>query len=250
MSVFVISEIGVSHNGSLREAEQLIVASKRAGANACKFQCFDADKLGRPEIKHLQLSRDDLFGLKQYAERQGIEFCCTPFDVDSLNWLVDIGVKRLKIASGCIWNGDILAAAAVSGLPIILSTGMADAGEIDEAYSYFTECDITLLHCTSAYPCPPQDANLLAMLGLTAPYGYSDHTDGITAALAATALGATVIEKHITLNRLAEGPDHLASVQPQTFKAMVQGIREIEVMLGNGVKRAMPSEAECMKVWR
>lgn len=250
MSVFIIAEAGVNHSGSLREAEALIVAAKRCGADCVKFQLFDAAKLGRPEIAHLQIGKSDMLGLKLYADRLGIEFMCTPFDVEALNFLVSIGVKRLKIGSGSITNAPLLDAAKRSGLPLIVSTGMCGLQEIRDAQLR----NATILHCTSAYPCPPQDVNLRAMLTIgrlfNTAVGYSDHTDGIDASIAAAALGATVIEKHLTLDRNAVGPDHLSSIAPESFRFMVRAIREIELMLGDGIKRPMPSESDCMKIWR
>lgn len=253
MSVFIIAESGVNHNGSLREAEKLIVAAKRCGADAVKFQLFDADLLKRPAIKHLQLSYDDMAGLKQYADRQGIEFMCTPFDVAALEFLVGIGVRRLKIGSGSITDLALMVAAHESELPLIVSTGMSDDDRIGCALDIIGTNDVTLLHCTSAYPCPLEDVNLAAMSDLwrfMCPVGYSDHTRGILASLAATACGATVIEKHLTLDRNATGPDHKSSIEPAEFKTMAAGIRDIEVMMGDGVKRVMASEAACMEVWR
>lgn len=252
MSVFVIAEAGVCHNGSLREAEKLIVAAKRSGADAVKFQLFDSEKLKRPEIKHLQISQDDMAGLKLYSERQGIEFLCTPFDVESLEFLVEIGVRYLKIASGCLKNFPLLYSAHQSGLPVILSTGMSTIGDITKTLSYLSS-NVTLLHCTSSYPCPINEVNLAAMdtlrehFGL--PVGYSDHTSGIVVAIAAVARGAKIIEKHITLDRNAEGPDHKSSIEPKEFRIMVESIRDIEKAIGTGEKKAQPSEAKTMKVW-
>jgi sialic acid synthase SpsE len=257
----IIAEAGVNHNGSLREAEKLIVAAKRCGADAVKFQLFDAGLLKRPDIAHLQLSYDDMAGLKLYAARQGIEFLCSPFDVGALEFLVSIGVKRLKIGSGSITDLALMVAAQQSGLPLIISTGMSDTDRIEAALDVTGTDNVTLLHCTSAYPCPPEDVNLSAMDALRAfralgsprdepAVGYSDHTRGILASLAAVARGATVIEKHLTLDRGAVGPDHLSSANPVEFKTMVSGIRDIETMLGDGIKRVMPSEADCVRIWR
>lgn len=250
---FIIAEAGVNHNGSLREAEKLIVAAKRCGADAVKFQLFDADKLKRPEIKHLQIGPKDMYGLAKYAERQGIQFLCTPFDVLACGWVATVCWK-IKIASGCINDYELLQAASDTNLPIILSTGMATPREIENAYVRISGSPVTLLHCTSAYPCPPEDVNLKAMDTLHkhfgCPVGYSDHTQGITAAIAAVARGATIIEKHLTLNRGAVGPDHWSSIEPGEFKQMVQAIRQVETMLGDGEKRPRPSEEPCMRIWK
>lgn len=248
---FIIAEAGVNHNGDLREAEKLIVAAKRSGADAVKFQLFDAHKLKRPEIKHLQISQADMAGLKLYADRQGIEFMCTPFDAESLDFLVGIGVKKLKIASGCLKNYQLLYAAHQSCLPVILSTGMSSLEDVKSALSTLS-ANVSLLHCTSAYPCPINEVNLKAMdtlRVLSGSVGYSDHTEGINIALAAVARGATVIEKHLTLDRNAVGPDHKASIEPKEFKIMVDAIREIEMAIGTGEKKPQPSETDVMKVW-
>lgn len=249
---FIIAEAGVCHNGNLREAEKLIVAAKRSGADAVKFQLFDADKLKRPEIKHLEISQEDMYGLKQYADRQGIEFLCTPFDVESLEFLVGIGVRFIKIASGCLKNFPLLSAAHQSGLPIILSTGMCTLADVKSALGVLG-WNVNLLHCTSSYPCPIDEVNLSAMDTLrktfSLPVGYSDHTSGIVVAIAAVARGAKAIEKHLTLDRNAEGPDHKSSIEPKDFRIMVDAIRDIEKAIGTGEKRAQPSEAKTMEIW-
>lgn len=261
---FIIAEAGVNHNGDLRQAEKLIVAAKQTGADAVKFQLFDADKLKRPEIKWLQISQPDMHGLKLYAERQRIEFLCTPFDVESLEFLVRIGVKRLKIGSGCLTNKNLLEAAKKSNLPIILSTGMSTLTEIDNALEilgygqpcFYVERDIALLHCTSAYPCPLEDVNLRALevmnfrWGERCKLGYSDHTEGILASLSAVARGADIIEKHLTLDRTAAGPNHLASIEPYVFETMVTSIRSIEILLGDRFKKSRLAEESCRKIWR
>ena len=253
MSVFVIAEAGVNHNGNMRIAEHLIVAAKRAGADAVKFQLFDAEKLGRPELKPLQLSIGQMADLKAYADKQEIEFMCTPFHAGAITGLVNIGIKRLKISSGCIKDKLLLKIAAASAYPIILSTGMSDMGEVYEAIEALDPSKLTLLHCTSAYPCPISDVNLKAMLSMkkafNVPVGYSDHTQGITIPIAATAMGATVIEKHLTLDRMMSGPDHAASIEPGEFRVMVSAIRTVEEAMGTGIKEPQPSEAETRKIW-
>jgi N,N'-diacetyllegionaminate synthase len=248
MRVDVIAEVGVNHNGNWLKALDLIDAAKTAGADVVKFQLFSADKLKRPELRPLELSQIHMRALKAHCEEVGIEFLCTPFDLDSLQFLVDLGVKRLKISSGCITNKSLLTAAKNSGLPIIISTGMSTPDQAWDAYRLLGHC--TTLHCTSAYPCPVEDVNLRVLDRLPPPFGYSDHTDGIIVALAAVARGATVIEKHLTLDRDQNGPDHKASVEPDEFKDMVDGIRYLEKALGDGIKRPMPSEKPAMKIWR
>jgi len=251
MSIFVIAEAGVNHNGDMRTAERLIVAAKRAGADACKFQLFDADLLGRPEIKWLQFSAAQMADLKAYADRQGIEFMATPFDVDAIAALAPL-VKRMKVSSGCLTNIALLEAVAATNLPVILSTGMSYDRDIMEALKVLSDRDVTILHCTSAYPCPISDVNLLAMTYMKrfdCPVGYSDHTQGITVAIAAAAMGATVIEKHLTLDRTMSGPDHAASIEPEEFRVMVSAIRTVEEARGLCRKEPQPSEAATMKIW-
>ena len=253
MNIFIVAEIGVNHQGSLTKAKHLIRSAMRAGADAAKFQLFNADKLGRPELKGLELSQKQIAELKADCEKVGIEFMCTPFDIESVKFLHRLGVKRLKIGSGSLTDTVLLMAAQTTGLPIILSTGMSAMGEIKLALSILRKPQVTLLHCTSAYPCPVHDVNLSAIRRMRAewniPIGYSDHTDGITIAIAAAALGITVLEKHITLDKDAEGPDHKASITPGEFAAMVHAIRRVEAAMGDGLKRPMPSEAATMKVW-
>lgn len=249
---FVIAEAGVNHCGRFDTALRLIDAAKAAGADAVKFQCFNAAALNRPELKPLEVSIRQLHDFAAYAESLGLEFMCTAFGVPELHEILPL-IRRIKIASGSLTNDELLKAAAKTGLPIILSTGMSTMDQIEHAQNVLEAHEITLLHCVSAYPCPLAEANLNAMWELRVygdPVGYSDHTDGIVAPLAAAALGASVIEKHLTLDRLSAGPDHLASIEPATFRIMVDGIRAVEVALGDGVKRHMPSEAPAMAFWR
>lgn len=253
MTTFVIAEAGVCHNGDFETALRLADAAKWAGADAVKYQLFTSQKLwGDDRIKHLELSQPQMKDIAAYCKSLGIEFMCTPFDVESLYYLVSLKVKRLKISSGCLTNTDLLYAAYQSGLPVILSTGMSTEAEIGEALSMLA-INVTLLHCTSSYPCRLEDVNLKAMDRLKRfhrPVGYSDHTDVITVAIAAVARGATVIEKHLTLDRNQEGPDHKASITPKTFKAMKLGIMEVEYALGDGIKRVLPCEEALRKAWR
>jgi sialic acid synthase SpsE len=242
---FIIAEAGVNHNGEMYLAKRLIDSAKECGADAVKFQLFSSEKLNRPELKKLELSTSQIHDLMEYCE--GIEFMCTPFDVQSLEVLINLGIKRIKIGSGSVHNADLMKAAIDSGLPLIISTGMLALEELSDLQALE---NVTLLHCTSAYPCPLSDANLNVLDFMWEPFGYSDHTTGILVSMAAVAKGASVIEKHLTLDKHSEGPDHKASIEPHEFKAMVHGIRQIELALGDGKKRPMPSEAPAMKIWR
>ena len=250
---FIIAEAGVNHNGDIQEAHRLIVSAKRCGANAVKFQHFNSQRLwGDDRIEQYELTAKQQAMLKEQADALGIEYMCTAFDCQSLDEILPL-VKRIKISSGCITDRDLLMAANNSGLPVIMSTGMADEEEVTIAASYFRMNMVTLLQCTSAYPCPIDQVNLIAIQHLWLEYGYevgfSDHTTTISIPIAAAALGATVIEKHLTLNRNADGPDHKASIEPAQFKLMVQGIREVEQALGDGIKRVQPDELELRSVW-
>jgi N,N'-diacetyllegionaminate synthase len=244
----VICEIGVNHDGSFNQAIEMIDVAKECGADTVKFQLFDSEKLRRPQLKPLELRLRDIQRLMDHCKDVDIEFLCTPFDVESLWALFDLGVKRLKISSGCLKNVPMLKAAVETGLPVILSTGMSTEGQMWEAYNFLGHP--TILQCTSAYPTPFEDVNLKVLERLFQPYGLSDHTQGIYIPMAAVAMGASVIEKHFTLDSTAKGPDHASSLEPPDFEEMVKGIRQIEKALGEGVKRPMPSEAETMKLWR
>ena len=254
---FVIAEAGVNHGGDLYQAKCLALVASHAGANAIKIQTFDAAKLDPPgkrrELLHrFELTQQQHIELRDFAGEIGIEFMSTPFDPDSLRFLVEIGVKRIKIASGQLDNWPLLEAARDSGVPILLSTGMATYQQIASALATTGASRTTLLHCTSAYPCPAEDVNLRALATLRANFGgevgFSDHSEGIEAAIAAVALGATVIEKHLTLDRNAEGPDHKASIEPDEFARMVAGVRRVEAMMGDGIKQPRPSEAAAQAV--
>lgn len=254
---FIIAEAGVNHCGSFRLALELVDAAQESGADAVKFQLFDSSKfkkhvLPRWELKKLELSKSQMRDIAAYCKACGIEFICTPFDVESLDYLASLEVKRLKIGSGCIRNNDLLYAAYQTGLPVILSTGMSSLSEVKEALSMLAS-NVTLLHCTSAYPCPIEAVNLKAMDVLRdtfdLPVGYSDHTLGTTVALCAVARGATVIEKHLTMNKHLDGPDHKSSLEPFEFRKMVDGIRSVEKALGDGVKMPQPCELELKSMW-
>ena len=277
-SVLIIAEAGVNHNGSLLTAKQLADAAKASGADIVKYQLFNADKLAstraqkaqyqkkntysnesqRDMLQKLELSFDEFKELKSYCDAIGIEFWATSFDVEGTEFLVrDLGVSRLKIPSGEINDYPYLVNVGSFGLPVILSCGMSTISEIRAAICLLRESgadDITLLHCNTQYPTPYQDVNLLAMVQMGedfgVQFGYSDHTLGIEVPIAATALGASVIEKHFTLNRDFNGPDHRASLTPHELKSMVRSIRNIEKSLGNSQKSVTRSEAENRAVAR
>lgn len=270
---YVIAEAGVNHNGSLDIAARLIAAAAEAGADAVKFQTFDTDSLvvarapqaqyqrsrapasgQREMLATLELPTDALAGLRDHAARHGITFLSTPFDLVSLQVLVDLGVPAVKIGSGDLTNALLLRAAAATGRPLLLSTGMATSEEIRAALDIVGDVPVVLLQCTSAYPTPAEDANLRAIPALREQFGrevgFSDHTLGTVAAIAATALGASIIEKHFTLDRSLAGPDHAASLEPAALAELVAGVREAHRALGDGVKAPRPIEAEMMRVAR
>lgn len=276
--VFVIAEAGVNHDGDLARALALCDAALAAGADAVKFQTFRAEDLvvpGAPTaeyqkrqtgaqdqfamLRQLELSPQQHERIRDHCNAIGIEFFSTPFSVAAVDLLVALGVRRLKLPSGELTHRALVEHACATGLPVLLSTGMATLAEVQETLSWAravrgTLAGITVLHCTSAYPAPDTALNLRAIatmreaLGL--PVGYSDHSTGIEAALAAVSLGATVIEKHLTLDRTLPGPDHAASLEPAEFAAMVQGIRRITPMLGDGLKVPRPEEQDAARVAR
>ena len=304
--IYIIAEAGVNHNGSSEMAFQLVDAAVEAGANAVKFQTFKAEKLvtksadkagyqkatsGAGEsqydmLKRLELSYEMHHQLIGYCKKKGIEFLSTAFDTDSLRFLVDdLGLTTLKIPSGEITNGPLLFEHAQTGCDLILSTGMATLGEVEEALgviafgllgdknndikpsraafqqAYFSEQGqatlkekVTVLHCTTEYPAPAKEINLNAMLTMHHAFGlktgYSDHSEGITVPIAASAMGATLIEKHFTLDKTLPGPDHKASLEADELKQMVTAIRMVEQVMGNGVKGPMPSEFKNREVAR
>ncbi|MCF7804221.1 MAG: N-acetylneuraminate synthase [Candidatus Marinimicrobia bacterium] len=276
---FIIAEAGVNHNGNINIAKRLIDAAVQAGSDAVKFQAFIADKLvskgakkadyqiknmSKSEeaqyemLKKLEFSNKDFRELKDYCDSNDIEFMTTPFDEDSADSVVDL-LKRIKIPSGEITNLPFVKYLAQKGKPLILSTGMSTLGEVEKAVNILAENQnidegdiptLTVLHCTTNYPCPYEEVNLNAMLTLknafNLPVGYSDHTLGIEVPIAAAAMGATVVEKHFTLDRSMEGPDHKASLEPDELKRMVQSIRNIEIAIGDGRKRPNQSELKIM----
>jgi len=269
----VIAEAGVNHNGDLGMARQLIDAAAEAGADLVKFQTFSADRLvtthagkadyqiratdGRESqhamLRRLELSREMHEALIAHCALRGIRFFSTAYDSQSIDLLLELGADRFKIPSGEITNLPYLRHVGSLGKPVILSTGMATLGEIEAAVDVLERAGtprgrVTVLHCNTEYPTPMADVNLRAMLTIRDAFGvavgYSDHTKGIEVAVAAVALGATVIEKHFTLARNLPGPDHQASLEPDDLKAMVASIRNIESALGDGIKRPSPSEAK------
>ena len=269
MSIRIIAEAGVNHNGSMELAKKMVDKAKEAGADYIKFQTFQPEKLvskyaakaeyqkkttGSEEsqlemLKKLALTREDFRELKDYCKEAGIGFISTPFDLESIDFLERLDMDFWKVPSGEITNLPYLIKIAKTGRPIVMSTGMCQMEEIEEALTWLKKSgagEITLLHCNTQYPTPMEDVNLNAMQSLRRqfqlPVGYSDHTQGIEVPIAAVALGATVIEKHFTLDQTMEGPDHMASLAPEELTAMVRGIRNIEKALGDGEKGVTPSE--------
>ncbi len=268
----IVAEAGVNHNGDIEMAHRMIDAAAESGADLVKFQTFTADGLVTrwaekaiyqkqtteatesqyDMLRRLELNRQMHESLMAHCRERGIGFLSTPFDTVSVDLLVELGIERFKIPSGEITNLPYLRHIGRYGKPIILSTGMATLGEIEAALSILEKAGtqkglITVLHCNTDYPTPMNDVNLLAMLTIRDAFGvevgYSDHTLGIEVPVAAMALGATIIEKHFTLDRNLPGPDHRASLEPGELKAMVQAIRNIELALGDGIKRTSKSEA-------
>jgi N,N'-diacetyllegionaminate synthase len=268
----IIAEAGVNHNGDLSLAKQLIDAAADAGADVIKFQTFNADRQvtrtahkadyqtqttdgnesQHEMLRRLELSEAMHHELISHCSSRRIGFFSTGFDIESVDLLVSLGQDQYKIPSGEITNLPYLQHIGRLGKAVILSTGMATLGEIEEAIDVLVlagtlRTNVTVLHCTTEYPTPMNEVNLRAMQSIHAAFGlavgYSDHTPGIEVAIAAVAMGATVIEKHFTLDRNLPGPDHKASLEPEELKAMVAAIRNIEIALGDGVKRLTPSEA-------
>ena len=273
MKTFIIAEAGVNHNGDMAMARQLIDVAADAGADLVKFQTFSADRLVTADAKKagyqmqttdagesqhamlrkLELTRDMHVTLMAHCQARGIQFFSSGFDRESVDFLAQLGLDRFKIPSGEITNLPYLRHVGHHGKPVILSTGMATLDEIGAALAVLEQAGtprnrFTVLHCTTEYPTPMTDVNLRAMLTIRDTFdvavGYSDHTTGIEVAIGAVALGATVIEKHFTLDRNLPGPDHKASLEPAELKAMVTAIRNIEIALGDGIKRPGASEAK------
>jgi N,N'-diacetyllegionaminate synthase len=277
--IFIIAEAGVNHNGSLELAKKLIEAAVEAGADSVKFQTFKADNLVSKNaqkaeyqkqttaadesqyemIKKLELDENAHRELIRYCHEKKIMFLSTPFDLESIELLNNFEMPIFKIPSGEITNLPYLRIIAKLGKEVIISTGMADIGEIEDALGVLIQAGtpkekITVLHATTEYPCPIEDVNLRAMRTIGTAFGvkvgYSDHTQGIEVPIAAAAMGACVIEKHFTLDRSLPGPDHKASLEPKELKAMVTAIRNIEAALGSGIKVIAPSEARNKPVAR
>ncbi len=267
--VFIIAEAGVNHNGDIKKAKRLIDVAAGAGADAVKFQTFKAENLvcknakkakyqlettDRSEtqyemLKKLELTEPMHKELMEYSTKKNILFLSTPFDIESIKLLSTLGMQVFKIPSGEITNLPYLREIAGQKKKVILSTGMSSMDEVKAAVDVLRRNgaeDITLLHCNTQYPTPLSDVNLFAMVkmheAIGLPVGYSDHTQGIEIPIAAAALGAAVIEKHFTLDKNMEGPDHKASLEPQELNRMVEGIRKIEQALGNGIKQTSESE--------
>ncbi|MGE4556719.1 MAG: N-acetylneuraminate synthase [Desulfovibrionaceae bacterium] len=292
--VFIIAEAGVNHNGSLDMAMDLVEAAHEACADAVKFQTFSAASIASANaakagyqlqttdagesqldmLRRLELSPTEHKALYERCRKLGLEFMSTPFDLDSVDVLTGLGVSRLKVPSGEITNGPLLLKVARTGLPLIVSTGMATLGEVEAclgalAYGMLDAADapgveafarvfaseeggrllrerVTLLHCTTEYPAPLDEVNLRAMGTLSSafglPVGYSDHTEGISVAVAAAARGARIIEKHFTLDKTLPGPDHKASLEPRELATMVRSVRAVESALGHGRKVPGPAE--------
>ena len=266
---FVIAEAGVNHNGDVGLAHRLVDVAADAGADAVKFQTFQADRLvsaGSPKAKYqientsaegsqgdmlaeLELTRDEFGSLFEHARQRGIVFISTPFDEQSASELLSIGVPAFKVSSGDLTNRGLLRYLGALKKPVIISTGMSYLGEVEQAVGCLQDANaeaVAILQCTSNYPAPPEAINLRVMetlrLAFGVPVGYSDHTAGLPVALASAARGAAILEKHFTLDRALPGPDHKASIVPNELAALVKGIRDIEMALGGA--RKVPEAAE------
>lgn len=275
MSVYIIAEAGVNHNGSVEIAKKLCLAAKEAGADAIKFQTWVTEKIITKNVKQadyqsentgsdqsqydmlkaLELTYNEFRELKSYCDEIGIQFASTADEQDSLDFLIKIGIPFVKVGSGEIGNVSYLRYIGSKGLPVILSTGMSTLNDVEISLNALKEGgakSISLLHCTTSYPCPYEGVNLKAMDTLKNTFGcnvgYSDHTPGIEVPVAAVARGAEIIEKHFTLNKDMEGPDHIASTEPDKFKQMVDSIRNIEKALGTGIKQPTGDEKKISRV--
>ena len=272
--VFIIAEAGDNHNGSIDLAKKLIEVALEAKADAVKFQTFKTEEviskmakmaeyqkknLGIEEsqfdmVKKLELSFEDFEELKRYTEDKGLMFLSTPFDLESCDFLNNLGLNIFKIPSGEITNLPYLRKINSFKKDVILSTGMAALDEIQAALDVLKDCNVSLLHCTTEYPCPYDAVNMNAMLTLKAkfnlPVGYSDHTQGIEIPIMAAAMGAEIIEKHFTLDKNMEGPDHKASLEPDELKQMVKAIRNVEKAFGDGKKEPQPAEIKNIAIAR
>jgi N,N'-diacetyllegionaminate synthase len=272
--VFVIAEIGINHGGSVHEAIKLVDEAAGCGADAVKFQTFHADRLmianrdrfaqqeGSSEsayqmFRRLELTWEDHEKLKGHADSRGILFISTPFDEESVDFLDDLGVPAFKVASSDITHVPLLRRIAAKVKPVLISTGMSYLKEVSEAIWALKSGgarEVLLLHCVSTYPAPPESLNLRSIQTLREqfglPVGFSDHTQGILFSLAAAVLGAVLIEKHFTLDRNAQGPDHKVSMDPSELRALIQDLRKVEVSLGDGRKRPCRIEGENRRLSR
>lgn len=273
----IIAEAGVNHNGDIGLAREMVDAAREVGADALKLQTFRAGLLAAPSagqaeyqlrsigrrqtqlemLESLELTHDEHLEIRDRCESLGLVFLSTPFDEVSADMLGQLGVPAFKTSSGDLTHLGLLSHIARKQRPMIISTGMATLGEIEQAVSAVERAgssELVLLHCVSDYPAAPEDVNLRAMKTLSLAFGYpvglSDHTQGLAIALAAAALGATVIEKHFTLDRSLPGPDHQASLEPSELSELVSGVRAVEAALGDGRKRPCDSELEVAKVAR
>jgi len=272
--VFIIAEAGVNHNGKLGAALKLCDIAKRAGADAVKFQTYKTEliasesaRMGAYQRRNIGCSKKTLFQMlkelelpfeafrkiKRHCAQLGIEFLSTPDDIQSLDFLIDIGMNKIKVGSAMIDNRPFLESVAAKKKQVLLSTGMSSLNEIKIAYNILKKNaapTVALLHCTTSYPCPMDEVNLKVILGLKQVFntdiGYSDHTLGIEVPVAAVALGAKIIEKHFTLDKHMKGPDHSASLCPSELAAMVLAVRNIEKALGSAVKKPTRSELKNM----
>ena len=278
-NVFIIAEAGVNHNGDVETAMQLVDAAAGAGADAVKFQTFKAEtlvNLSTPKaayqkaatstgesqfsmLKRLELSYDDFVRLYDHCGRRNIEFISTAFDLESVEFLHNLGVQTWKIPSGEVTNLPLIRKIGGYKQPVIVSTGMCSLGDVEACLDILLAAgvrkkQITLLHCTTEYPTPVAEVNLSAMSTMTDAFkvstGYSDHTPGIEISIAAAAMGAVVIEKHFTLDKNFPGPDHKASIDPGELSEMVRCIRNVTLAMGDGVKRMREAEAKNREVVR
>ena len=279
MRTLIVAEAGVNHNGDLSLAKRLIDVAADAEADLIKFQTFSAKNIATHSVskadyqyestdidesqyamlEKLELTEEMHLELIEYSQQRGIGFFSTGFDIDSVDMLIRLGQVRFKVPSGEITNLPLLRHIGKQNKEVILSTGMSDLIEVGNAIEILehagtSRSKITALHCTTAYPAPMNDVNLSAMLSIQKAFGvsvgYSDHSEGIEVAIAAVALGAKIIEKHFTLDKTLPGPDHKASLEPDELKKMITAIRNIELALGDGVKRIMPSELKNRQVAR
>ena len=274
---FIIAEIGVNHNGDIEIAKQLIDVAVKVGADAVKFQTFKAEKLASPSakkaayqdtndpraesqmdmLKRLELTEDEFREAARYSRERGMEFLSTPFDEDSADFLASLDVSAFKVGSGDLISLDFLAHIARHGKPMIISTGMGTLAETADAVAVIEAAGnppLAILHCVSQYPAAPEDANIRAMDTMAAafnvPIGWSDHTMGAAVTIAAVARGARIVEKHYTLDRNMDGPDHKASLEPQELADYIADIRKVEVALGDGIKRPCAVEMDTIAAAR